>query len=574
MSVRFLSQANYCPDPRGCAAPDRPDQRCGELVISTSPTETPARHESVRQRRSVCVVLLGFAASMSILAPFAELRVCAAVQEVWFQRHVSPTNYPHPDGALAWDRNANLLIVSSFAESAGFRAHFSIAKYSGSDGHVRWERRSTDSAIRYHASFAMALDGIGNVVVTRVHLDEVAYNYASIAKYASTDGSLLWEQYTTNGFAWSRPCVATDSGGNVLYVEGNIWLHAAKYSNASGSLVWEQLDPWGGDYEPIAAIVDHCDDVLVAGTEYGFDIPKPFVAKYAGTDGTLIWERGPSIELLGYLYSAAVDQDGNIVVAGTGFCRDFPNNSCMLGYSIAKYRAEDGELLWERGFDGPASGRDEARSVVVDSMGNVIVTGSLQNTNALDCYTVKFSGTDGGVLWEQRHVGSACGDMEGRAVAVDSFDNVVVSGNSINCSGNTDIFTVKYAAATGALLWEKRYNGPANGDDRLSPRPSLALDPNGRLAVAGLSQGESADLDFLTVVYRETLSEVAVEFVPAGMAIRSSGVPGQPHVIERAPSVTGPWTPLATLIAPPGGALEYVDTAPPAGTAFYRTRTP
>ena len=42
----------------------------------------------------------------------------------------------------------------------------------------------------------------------------------------------------------------------------------------------------------------------------------------------------------------------------------------------------------------------------------------------------------------------------------------------------------------------------------------------------------------------------------------------------RAPTVTGPWTTLATPTAPPGGLIEYVDTDPPVGTAFYRTSTP
>ena len=49
---------------------------------------------------------------------------------------------------------------------------------------------------------------------------------------------------------------------------------------------------------------------------------------------------------------------------------------------------------------------------------------------------------------------------------MDGSGNVVVTGASSYGNGAIDFYTAKYAAADGALLWEKRYNGPANGDDR------------------------------------------------------------------------------------------------------------
>jgi hypothetical protein len=44
--------------------------------------------------------------------------------------------------------------------------------------------------------------------------------------------------------------------------------------------------------------------------------------------------------------------------------------------------------------------------------------------------------------------------------------------------------------------------------------------------------------------------------------------------LQRAPSATGPWSDLATNTAPASGRIEYHETSPPPGAAFYRTAQP
>ncbi len=67
-----------------------------------------------------------------------------------------------------------------------------------------------------------------------------------------------------------------------------------------------------------------------------------------------------------------------------------------------------------------------------------------------------------------------------------------------------DYYTAKYAAADGALLWEQRYNGPANNDDTMSQvspyAGKLALTADGGAVVTGQSSNGS-DFDYATVRY-------------------------------------------------------------------------
>jgi T5SS/PEP-CTERM-associated repeat protein len=59
-----------------------------------------------------------------------------------------------------------------------------------------------------------------------------------------------------------------------------------------------------------------------------------------------------------------------------------------------------------------------------------------------------------------------------------------------------------------------------------------------------------------------------------GLFIRYTGVPTLNYRLQRAASVTGPWSGIATNTAPASGLVEYHETALPPGQAFYRTVQP
>ena len=59
-----------------------------------------------------------------------------------------------------------------------------------------------------------------------------------------------------------------------------------------------------------------------------------------------------------------------------------------------------------------------------------------------------------------------------------------------------------------------------------------------------------------------------------GYFLHFSGAPDVIYRVHRAPNVTGPWDTLATLTAPASGLVEFHDTTPLPGQAFYRTVQP
>ena len=59
-----------------------------------------------------------------------------------------------------------------------------------------------------------------------------------------------------------------------------------------------------------------------------------------------------------------------------------------------------------------------------------------------------------------------------------------------------------------------------------------------------------------------------------GLFVRYNGAPDVSYRLQRAASVSGSWTNIATNTVPASGLVEYHETALPVGRAFYRTVQP
>ncbi|NOS71585.1 MAG: PQQ-binding-like beta-propeller repeat protein [Verrucomicrobia bacterium] len=464
--------------------------------------------------------------------------------------------FPFPvDTARVWDGSGNVVVTGG---------NFETAKYVAATGVLLWEQQFKGPINLADIAQAVAVDGSGNVVVAGSSQSETSMDYYT-AKYAAANGALLWER-RYNGPAHQDDvpvAVAVDGSGNVV-VTGSSYsdYYTAKYAGADGEVLWEKRydGPMHGDDRPIAMAVDEIGNVVVTGSSYstlGYEI---YTAKYAAADGTLLWERRHP----GSPAAVGVDRSGNVVVASSlqmvkyaaadgsviwkfaplfnvfvqAMALDSQGNVILTGshataynegeYYTAKYAAADGALLWEKRYHNPGSyGQHQARSVAVDAIGNVVVTGFSPNgsDDSNVCYTAKYAAADGHLLWEKR---SPLGEP---TVVVDGRGNVVLAGASYNGT-NDDYYTAKYSAADGALLWKKSYNGPANGQDRVGLSHPIAIGPNGIIAVTGYSSAVSDPLiifggtsayDFATVVYRETEPPVAIATVSPRFAVSSNG---------------------------------------------------
>ena len=242
--------------------------------------------------------------------------------------------------------------------------------------------------------------------------------------------------------------------------------------------------------------------MFVTGTSAGATTVSDYATvAYDAATGTRLWARryhGP-----GHSFNSAVSlavSPGGGTVFVTGFSTGAGANT--HDYATVAYKAATGARLWVRRYNGPANSTDAAASVAVSPTGRtVFVTGtSAGATTDSDYATVAYDAATGTRLWAERYNGPGNSTDFAASVAVSRGGRTVfVTGQSTGVASSTDYATVAYSAATGAQLWARRYNGPANGRDTAV---SVAVSPaGGRLFVTGTSEIAINDSEYATVAY-------------------------------------------------------------------------
>ena len=188
----------------------------------------------------------------------------------------------------------------------------------------------------------------------------------------------------------------------------------------------------------------------------------------------------------------AVNGSGHVYV--TGWSRDVNE----IDYCTIKYNTS-GSQLWVERYDGPGGNyQNEAFKLAVDDSDCIYVTGfSCITTNAgCDYATIKYYG-DGDTAWVRRYDNLPTGDGDGRAITVDKFGCVYVTGRSMESWPDYDCITLKYYP-NGDTAWVRRYNGPDSGCDIGS---DITVDSYGNVYVAGRSENIGSAYDYLTIKY-------------------------------------------------------------------------
>jgi hypothetical protein len=270
----------------------------------------------------------------------------------------------------------------------------------GTLGEIIWDERYDARRNGHDVATAAALDFEGNVIITgrseyskSKNIDVLHYDYFTI-KYNANNGSVAWaNRYDNRDVANARDeaaAVAVDSSGNV-YVTGR--------SQGSG---------------------------------LNFDI---VTIKYSSNGGRLWVARYNNLEANGNDEAAAigVDSAGNVYVTGHS------SNGINNDYVTIKY-SSGGEELWVERYDN--SGIDEAADIAIDTDGNIYVTGRSQDGGDFDYFTIKYDSSRN-MVWRVRY-DSTFGDDEARALVIDSLGNVYVTGKSMGDVTGFDYATVKY----------------------------------------------------------------------------------------------------------------------------------
>lgn len=188
-------------------------------------------------------------------------------------------------------------------------------------------------------------------------------------------------------------------------------------------------------------------------------------------------------------WDIAVDAAGNVYVTGASVSEN------LLDYVTIKYDG-NGVEKWVARYNGLANLSDIAKAIEIDGFGNVYVTGCVVVDIDLgwDFGTIKYSAA-GSIQWVAVYNGPGDDSDEAIDIAVDASGNVYVTGFSMGAS--YDYATIKYSPQ-GGRIWVARYDGPVAGTDYAS---GVVVDASGNVYVTGTSWDLLTHYDYATVKY-------------------------------------------------------------------------
>ncbi len=114
------------------------------------------------------------------------------------------------------------------------------------------------------------------------------------------------------------------------------------------------------------------------------------------------------------------------------------------------------QQAWVARYDnGITNGTNQTVKMLLDSAGNINVTGFSENTNTNLGYVTMKIAPNGGQIWTQRFDSSNFPSATPSAMTMDSGNDVIVTGNAV---------TMEYDAS-GALLWSDALSATSVGAD-------------------------------------------------------------------------------------------------------------
>ncbi len=326
---------------------------------------------------------------------------------------------------------------------------FTTIKYNPATGDTIWTRKFQSGPTALDEATDIAVDGNGNIYVTGTL--EISANAATrdigTIKYNSNGDSLWVRRFDgANSIDIARD-IAVDAAGNV-YIAGRSDSSGNRTDFITIKYSTDGVKSWSGRYAATSSdgaqgiAVDNSGNVYVTGAGRGTGGTQDYITVKYNSLGEKQWHALYDFNRQGTISDEAFDiaTDGvNVYVTGRSGAR----------YTTIKYAAA-GDTLWTRHVSASSGGSlPQPSTIIVDNFDNVYVTGrgSFPGRGA-DYLTVKYR-TDGMQQWQKEYNGPGNGFDDALDIGVDYFGNVYVTG--VSAGDNNDYATVCLLAMVSAV---------------------------------------------------------------------------------------------------------------------------
>jgi uncharacterized delta-60 repeat protein len=350
--------------------------------------------------------------------------------------------------AVVVDKADNIIVTGTVWNASTIDIH--TIKYSGVDGAVLWQHTWSGPGGGADIATALAVDGDNNIYVAGYTANGSGHDDYLIIKYPAAGAVPSWVEIWDSGYHSNDRIAAIAAGTDGLVVTGasskggtDFDILTRKYA-FDKTLIWEQrrASSGSGDDRGVTVRMDPSGNVLVAGYLANVVNSDMITIKYAAAaPGGSIWEtiyNGGNNDEARALW---VDASGDIFV--TGYTYTYSGNEDV--YTV-RYGSLDGAVVWEKIYDSGNDFTDVPVGIVVKGGvdGDVYITGYTTTSLNENVTTLKYKKSNGELIWQKSYNGPANKSERPVGIDLDSTGEVCVAGWSDTAANLYDFIVIKY----------------------------------------------------------------------------------------------------------------------------------
>jgi hypothetical protein len=315
----------------------------------------------------------------------------------------------------------------------------------------------------YFIPTGLAIDSSGNAyVISGIALTIFTPRNMVIVKFNSSNGSIAWAktyfgQYSQSSFF----DIKIDRFNNIYVVGSSDSSHLIIRYNSNGDSVWVRKyhPPWLVAEYLRNCTIDDSLNIIFTGQRRFYYPPYGWydsllVAKYSSS-GIMRWESVYAYNLLGSDIGNKItaDQNGNSYIGGVTTITGNPI------YLTLKYD-RNGMRQWAKLYKAPGSGANDLSGIAFDRMNNALyVTGTAPVNNSRGMTTIKYNILSGDSVWVRRDTG-VYAKANANDLIIDSLGNIYVTGSTYNVQVTMGgPLTIKYLPNSN-VAWSANFEGP------------------------------------------------------------------------------------------------------------------
>jgi hypothetical protein len=249
---------------------------------------------------------------------------------------------------------------------------------------------------------------------------------------------------------------------------------------------------YGYFYTVYSTQLDSTDKIIMVGSQQSNSDNDIFTIKW-DTAGVLSWTKSydGNIQPYDIPSSIVLDSTGNVYISGISY-------GSATGSDAVIYKFSPGlTQLWQTTYKGIGFNNNQPAIIKLDSMQNIFLGTSIKDSSGYYKF-ILLKYVSNSLAWAKKY--EFTGYKNAELKFLDVFEgNIIISGNISNQSGNIEIITLKLNL-NGDTLWSKIANETGMINKKVK---AMILDESANIYITGkcLSALTNIYYDFITIKY-------------------------------------------------------------------------